>query len=158
MLSLKEFFVKHENRIILFIGVILLSVISYGVGRLSMPQPKEPVVIEANSQEIIPVGSIMNDDGQSQLVERAKKEEKLEANKVVDSTPVTTDNAETQQAKKEKKSVQKGIYVASKNGTKYHLPSCSGAKRIKEENKIWFNSKQEAVQAGYEPAKNCKGI
>lgn len=146
MLSLKEFFVKHENRIILFIGVILLSVISYGVGRLSTPQPKEPVVIEANSQEIIPAGSIMNDDGQSQLVERAKKEEKSEA------------NAETQQAKKEKKSVQKGIYVASKNGTKYHLPSCSGAKRIKEENKIWFNSKQEAVQAGYEPAKNCKGI
>lgn len=51
-----------------------------------------------------------------------------------------------------------GGYVASKNGTKYHLPWCSGAKRIKEENKIWFSTKEEAEKAGYEPAGNCKGI
>ncbi len=51
-----------------------------------------------------------------------------------------------------------GGYVASKSGTKYHLPWCSGAKRIKEENKIWFKTKSEAEAAGYEPAANCKGI
>ncbi len=49
-------------------------------------------------------------------------------------------------------------YVASKSGTKYHLPWCGSAKRIKEENKIWFSSKAEAEAAGYEPASNCKGI
>lgn len=49
-------------------------------------------------------------------------------------------------------------YVASKNGTKYHLPWCSGAKRIKEENKVWFATKEEAEAAGYTPAANCKGI
>ncbi len=48
--------------------------------------------------------------------------------------------------------------VASKNGTKYHLPWCSGALRIKEENKITFNTKKEAEDAGYSPAANCKGI
>ncbi len=52
----------------------------------------------------------------------------------------------------------KGQYVASKSGTKYHLPWCSGAKRISEENKIWFASKAEAEKAGYTPAANCKGI
>lgn len=52
----------------------------------------------------------------------------------------------------------KGMYVGSKNGTKYHLPWCSGAQRIKEENKIWFTSKEEAEQKGYTPAANCKGI
>jgi hypothetical protein len=51
-----------------------------------------------------------------------------------------------------------GMYVASKNGTAYHLPTCTGAKQIKEENKIWFASKEDAELAGYKPAKNCKGI
>jgi len=49
-------------------------------------------------------------------------------------------------------------YVGSKNGTVYHLPACSGASRIAEENKIWFSSKEEAENLGYRPAKNCDGI
>lgn len=51
-----------------------------------------------------------------------------------------------------------GAYVASKTGTKYYLPWCGTANRIKEENKVWFATKAEAEAAGYEPAKNCKGI
>jgi hypothetical protein len=51
-----------------------------------------------------------------------------------------------------------GQYVASKKGSKYHLPWCSGAKSMSEENKIWFSTKAEAEAAGYEPASNCKGI
>jgi hypothetical protein len=53
---------------------------------------------------------------------------------------------------------QDGRYVASKNGSAYHLPWCSGAARIKEENKIWFATKEEAEAAGYRAASNCKGI
>jgi hypothetical protein len=51
-----------------------------------------------------------------------------------------------------------GSYVASKSGEKYHLPWCSGAQHIKEENKVWFKTKAEAEAAGYTPAANCKGI
>ena len=51
-----------------------------------------------------------------------------------------------------------GKYVASKNGSKYHFPWCSGAQRMKEENKIWFDSKDDAERAGYTPAANCKGL
>ena len=51
-----------------------------------------------------------------------------------------------------------GAVVASKSGTKYHLPWCSGASTIKEENKIWFDSYEEARKAGYTPAGNCKGL
>jgi len=51
-----------------------------------------------------------------------------------------------------------GAIVASKNGTKYHFPWCSGALRIKDENKIWFTSEDEAKSAGYGPASNCKGL
>lgn len=49
-------------------------------------------------------------------------------------------------------------YVASVGGTKYHLPWCPGAERIKEENKIWFATEDEARAAGYSPAGNCSGL
>ncbi|MDO8555401.1 MAG: hypothetical protein Q7R75_02450, partial [bacterium] len=51
-----------------------------------------------------------------------------------------------------------GLLVASKTGVKYHFPWCSGALRIKEENKVWFKSREEAEKAGYTPASNCKGL
>ena len=48
--------------------------------------------------------------------------------------------------------------VASKSGTKYHLLACSGASTIKEANKIYFDSIDQAKAAGYTPAANCKGL
>jgi len=50
------------------------------------------------------------------------------------------------------------LYVASKNSDKYHFEWCSGAQRIKEENKIWFSSKEEAESKGFSPAENCEGL
>jgi len=47
------------------------------------------------------------------------------------------------------------LYVASVNGKYYYLPNCSGVNRIKEENKIWFKTKEEAESKGYKPAPNC---
>jgi hypothetical protein len=55
-------------------------------------------------------------------------------------------------------SEQTGEVVASKSGTKYHLPTCSGAKRIKPENLISFASPAAAEAAGYTPAANCPGL
>lgn len=45
--------------------------------------------------------------------------------------------------------------VASRSGSKYHYPYCAGAKQIKAENKISFNSAKEAESAGYTLASNC---
>lgn len=52
----------------------------------------------------------------------------------------------------------KGLLVASKNGSKYHYPWCSGGKSISEKNKVWFDSVEDARKAGYTPAANCKGL
>ena len=46
-------------------------------------------------------------------------------------------------------------FIASKNGTKYHLLDCPGAKQIKEKNRIIFKTKQAAEAAGYTKAANC---
>ena len=51
-----------------------------------------------------------------------------------------------------------GKFVGSKNGTKYHYPWCPGATKIKEENKIWFQTIEDAKRAGYTPAANCPGL
>ncbi len=48
--------------------------------------------------------------------------------------------------------------VGSKSGTKYHLPDCSGAKRIKPENLISFETIAAAQAAGYSAAANCPGL
>lgn len=46
--------------------------------------------------------------------------------------------------------------VASVNGTKYHALDCPGATQINEQNKIYFQTEQEARAAGYTPAANCQ--
>ncbi len=51
-----------------------------------------------------------------------------------------------------------GKYVGSKAGNSYYLPWCLGVKKIKDSNKIWFNTKEEALLAGYKKASTCKGL
>ncbi len=46
---------------------------------------------------------------------------------------------------------EKGMFVASRGGKKYHWPWCSWGKNIRPENQIWFNSESEAQAAGYSP-------
>jgi hypothetical protein len=48
--------------------------------------------------------------------------------------------------------------VVSRSGTKYHLPTCPGAKQIKDSNIITFSTIEQAKAAGYSAAANCKGL
>ena len=48
--------------------------------------------------------------------------------------------------------------VASKSGTKYYYTWCSGVSRIKEENKIYFKTTEEARARGLTPASGCVGL
>lgn len=52
----------------------------------------------------------------------------------------------------------KGMLVASKNGTKYYFPWCAGVSKIKEENKVWFDSYASAQAAGLTAATNCPNL
>ncbi len=114
--------------------IIAVSVISFYLGRLSMGDNEHIPVSQANSASVI--------------------ETKIVESQV--STEATS--SLTAQISPQAVGAEQGKYVASKSGTKYHLPWCAGAKQIKEENKIWFVSKEEAEKAGYTPAANCKGI
>lgn len=121
---------QNRDRVIIPTMVFLVGIASFGIGRLSaMESQKEPVKITTN-------GSFQT--------------ESLSAN--------VSESLEGSNIEGEIELKKGGFVVASKSGTKYHFPWCSGAKRILEENKITFESIEEAKKAGLEPAGNCKGL
>ncbi|MBU4480337.1 hypothetical protein KKG48_02760, partial [Patescibacteria group bacterium] len=100
----------NNQDVFLVIAIILVSLASFGLGRLSKTdEQKSPLqIISSQNKALAEILPEFNDAGQLAQA----------------SLPLQT-----------------GKYVASKSGTKYHLPWCSGAQRIKEENKVWFDTK-----------------
>ena len=47
-------------------------------------------------------------------------------------------------------------YIGNKNSKKYHLPSCQSVTDMKEKNKIYFYSEEEAIGMGYTPCQRCQ--
>ena len=51
-----------------------------------------------------------------------------------------------------------GVVAASRNGKRYYYPWCAGLNRVKEANKIWFESEEKAEAAGYIVASGCERL
>lgn len=47
-------------------------------------------------------------------------------------------------------------YVASRNSSVFHYPGCKRAWKVLPQNRICFNTRNEALHAGYRPHKICK--
>jgi hypothetical protein len=52
--------------------------------------------------------------------------------------------------------ISDGVYFASRNGKLYYTKGCNAGNRIAVANRIYFNSKQEAQDAGYIASDSCK--
>lgn len=120
-----------DETVFIILVVILVGVASFGLGRLSVESAAPSQAVEQT------------------YASRESFEQAAAATGAITTDPETV-VVEVIPAG--------GSYVASKNGTKYHLPSCPGAKQMSEANKIYFASKEEAASAGYQPAANCKGL
>lgn len=131
----------YEKDIFISILIILTGFLGFGLGKLSkIMENKTPVKIQ-NAGSLINLEDSNNNSGKSVILENKITAEKINSIKTNEQT------------------VQSGkIYVASKNGTRYYFAWCEGVKKIKEENKIWFKTKEEAEKRGLTPAKNCKGM
>ncbi|KND48946.1 MAG: hypothetical protein AB200_00770 [Parcubacteria bacterium C7867-005] len=110
------------------ICLILVSLLSFGVGRLS----KVGVGGEIKFTYDPSLSALM----QSQKSEKQTKSTEANIDQINTSTNVAV--------------------VASSKGTKYHYPNCPGARTISEKNKISFASVAMAESAGYTLALNCK--
>ncbi|MEK9166305.1 MAG: Ada metal-binding domain-containing protein [Patescibacteria group bacterium] len=129
--NVKNWFLPRENELFLAAVIILLALASFGLGRLSaLKSEKFPIqFIEPQNQEAAVASVLGNLTPKSEAAGEAGKGHLGEK-----------------------------LYVASKNSSVYHFPWCSGAQRIKETNKIYFSSREEAEKAGYRPAANCEGL
>jgi len=47
-------------------------------------------------------------------------------------------------------------FFASSRGSKYYSTSCSAGKTIKQENRVWFTTGEEAERAGYVLSSSCQ--
>ena len=121
---------KISNDIFIVFLIVLTGTASFGLGKLS-----------ALEKQKVPISVLKTKEAMYASVLSA-----------VNNNPAIT--TETKGVG-ETNSTTKGLVLASKSGTKYYYPSCSGVFRIKEENKIWFNTVEEAVTSGLTLATNC---
>lgn len=123
---------NYEREIFYGLFLVLVAFLSFGLGRLTkIEESRLPVKIE-NIQLSSTDEKKLND------IEIKNLSSSLET-----KIPVN---------------YQTGAVIVSKNGKRYHFPWCASAKTIKEENKVIYNSEQEALSAGYTLAGNCKRL
>lgn len=128
--KIKVWLKENQRDLYLAALVFVVSVASFGLGRLSAIWPeKQPIAIEGPENE-------------GQMTKATTASEARQSSLSSFGLSPST----------------QGDFVASRNGSSYHLPDCPGAKQIKEENKIWFQSAEAARSAGYKPAGNCPGL
>lgn len=130
---LKQFWLNHETKVVLIIGFILVAVIAFEAGILhGQKWQQKPLIIEKSVQ--------------------------AEATAAESQTPTQTQNSALEgqkQAEMLLNNPQNCAFIGSKNSTKYHLPTCQWAKRIKPENTVCFKNEEEAKSRGYTPCGTC---
>ena len=126
---------EYRGDIAVGLLVFFISMASFGLGRLSVLLDNNSPIQISNPLDSSKDAPIMVAPGDSQVSSGALPDGRLSG-----ATSVN------------------GSYVASKNGSAYHLTTCPGAKQIKESNKVYFYTKEEAESAGYRPAGNCPGL
>lgn len=48
------------------------------------------------------------------------------------------------------------VYVGNTRSKKFHYPDCQWAQEINPKNRVDFKTREEAIEAGYEPCKTCR--
>lgn len=134
--------------VFVFLAILLIGSGAFMVGRISVGETERK-----NELKIVSPSNLSASAEQAQFDANSSRAEQEIGS--IGSTSQSSFKSQNQTTNSEEKS---GMYVGSRNGRVYHLPSCSGAKRIKDENKVWFKDKKDAEERGYKPASNCKGI
>lgn len=123
---IKAFIGKYYNTIFLvFLGVV--GVLSYFLG-VEQGRKESPQGIVFSCDEAVLKKQV--------ILEKNPKPDIVEQN----NTAPQVQGASTEIG---------GVYVGSKNGTKYYTPGCPGTNRIKPENYVWFQSVEDATLQGY---------
>lgn len=130
--KIKEFWKKNEHKIVLFLGIMLISTISFQLGILQGQKwQQEPLIIEkVPDNSPFPIKGVLGQSSDKTM------EEEVESKDVLIKTN------------------QKGgcLFIGSKKSDKYHKSDCRWADQIKSDNLVCFKSLDEAKNKGYVPA------
>lgn len=122
--------------------IVLASAVSFGLGRMSVRDSREPIAIEYDPQ-IAQAGLLVPAGQNVPMYAAASATGTDKSNLTASVGSAVSPQAGT------------GKYVASKKGTKYYAVSCSGAKNLVESNKVWFATAADAEKAGYTKSSSC---
>lgn len=119
----------HQTKVF-FLVIIGVGISAFGLGRMSMS------------------------GGQNMLNKEITMEYAQDSSERALETDFKAYNTNSLLSKEQKIQSQRG-YVASKNGKLYYTAGCSGAKRIKPANEVWFDNASEAEKLGYTRSSSC---
>lgn len=128
---MKHKFVKPVERIMFFLSALLLAGSAYLIGVVSTEDSKVSE-IQIIYPEAIAVKNSNNVD------------------KIDNNTKVSEDKPKSESSNSK--------IVASKNGKRYYYNNCTGVNRIKLENRIYFDTKEQAESKGLTLAAGCKNL
>jgi hypothetical protein len=127
---MKYQFVKNSEIVLLIISAILIGGIAYFIGKIQTLE-SQPNTIQVVYPDAIAI----------------KKDTINTSNQAAASINSTIETK-----------LQTGKIIASKNGKRYYYESCSGVNRIKPENRIYFDTKEQAEAKGLTIASGCKAL
>ena len=137
-----DFIKDNQEKIFLLIGFLLILSAGFFSGYFYFQERVDNygVIIEDSDQDCKDLFNLESINSNSNY-----------NSNIISSSQVKGEQSESGNAILQNKT---GMFVASKNSKIYHKPDCKYVKRIKEENKIWFQSAEEAKDKGYTPH-NC---
>lgn len=118
----------EKERVFVVVLIAVVAMGSFGLGRLSMEKKTKLKLDESGAAML--------------------------ASSLADGTILKGEGALNKPAAKMEPS-STAVFV-SKNGTKYYYIFCKSGEKIKEANRVWFASAEEAERFGYTAAANCK--
>ena len=111
--------------------IILVGLASFELGRLSKENSSSGIKIEYPSQ---------NDTQEANVISSIKSPNLTKNTKI--SPTISNSSGKT--------------FFASSKGNKYYTISCSAGKTIKQENRVYFATGEEAQKAGYTLSSSCR--
>ncbi|MCX6747381.1 MAG: hypothetical protein NTW98_00300 [Candidatus Nomurabacteria bacterium] len=131
--KIKQFIESEQGKdIFVVLIVILVGLSSFGLGRLSKKTSNDGLRIEYPSPTVSGASVILGNEQNNTLNTSNSR-----------NIPVVSNHVGK-------------AYFASKRGQKYYSIGCSAGKTIKQENRVYFSTKDDAEKAGFELSSACK--
>jgi uncharacterized protein (UPF0333 family) len=125
-----KLFIESEKGkdVLVIVILVLVGICAFYLGRLSKESTGNALKIESTGQEASALGSYQSNTPKVTL------------------NPTVAEKTQNQ---------GNGNYFASSRGKKYYPNGCSAGKSIKQENRIYFQTSNDAEKAGYTLSSSC---